>query len=296
MQMLAILISFLKSCRNPAVVLSYPARELEKEIREHFAGEIKRIAPGSDIVMLTSANIATMNYRFEIESTWSRYSKEIVMVSMVYDQDLLSALDVPVQQEFLRMLKHYCRKFGEKLKIDTDIFKGFYIDKVEQYPDEELAQIQKKYALLKHWVKKLYVTVQNAMQADTPELLRLVAYHIESGISLFKYDWTAEGESDKDDLFSGMLSAINSFLEETVNRGNMEEIRMENGVLMAEKTEEYPVAFVLLTTKSNPVVRNALRKFVEKFHALFAQNYAERHQASIYEPATALVEECFGDF
>jgi len=112
------------------------------------------------------------------------------------------------------------------------------------------------------------------------------------GICIFNHIWDKSSKVD-DDLFGGMMQGISGILKETVNRGNIRQIELEQALLLVYRDEKYPVAFVLLSNEFNKSLRLALKQFAEKFYLTFSDKFDDLSNISQFNSASKLVEEVF---
>jgi len=125
------------------------------------------------------------------------------------------------------------------------------------------------------------------------KLMRLTVIDTRSGISIFTHDWKT-GETLVDEgLFSGMLQGISAILNEAVGKGNVRGILLDQALLIIKRNEDYPIACVLIATKSTKSLRQALNSFSDKFITQFSQFFSETSMVSNFEPASSLILECF---
>jgi len=124
-------------------------------------------------------------------------------------------------------------------------------------------------------------------------VLRLAAIDTTSGIPLYSYTWSKATEIVNDTLFSGMLHAISGILNEALHGGDIEEIKLTREVILLRRSAEYPVACILVATKSTPSLRNALRAFAGSFFERFSQCFANMNNVSQFSTAAELVENYF---
>src|SRR5271157_44836 len=124
---------------------------------------------------------------------------------------------------------------------------------------------------------------------------RLLVFGTENGLTLFSHDWPSQS-TDKlidEDLFSGMFHGMSVFINESIKKGNVREIRLDQGVLLLSYDEVHRIAFVLIASKYSQVLREGLggfaRKFIEKHESCLDQLV----DTEAFEDATELVQLCF---
>ncbi len=112
------------------------------------------------------------------------------------------------------------------------------------------------------------------------------------GIPIFSYKWVKKEEMDEG-LFSGIIHAITQILNESVKAGNINEISLDEAILIVRRSRKYPIACILVSTKSSKSLRQALNSFAERFFKDFAPNFANPNEMEQFSPATKLVAEYF---
>ncbi len=96
-------------------------------------------------------NLFSMNYYFEIHSEWARGNKEMLMVSIIFDQTTTPDME----QNVLTL----CNEFSEKLQANEEIYTAFYINDLNNYEEPNREIIISNDSLIKMWVKELYWAV-----------------------------------------------------------------------------------------------------------------------------------------
>jgi hypothetical protein len=123
--------------------------------------------------------------------------------------------------------------------------------------------------------------------------LRLVVLDTLAGIPLFTHTWGKKDGMVDENLFSGMLQGITMIMQESVGRGFVNEIKLDDGVLLLRRALDHQLAFALISTRSSVALRHALEIFAGKFLGRFGDKLANRNDTGQFEPAAELVEECF---
>lgn len=125
-------------------------------------------------------------------------------------------------------------------------------------------------------------------------VLRLIVFETKGGIPLFSHVWGSQHELTDEVLFSGMLQGIAMILDESVQKGAVREIVLENGVLVLQRTYKFSVACVLVATKSSQTLRHAIDAFTEHFYAEYSQFFDSTSEIQNFATASKLVDEHFG--
>ncbi len=122
---------------------------------------------------------------------------------------------------------------------------------------------------------------------------RLIVYDTEKGISLFVHDWSREGQLIDEDLFSGILQGVSMLVNESIQKGHVQEIKMERGVLLINHDNIHPIAFVIIASKSSQVLNDGLATFRRIFVQRFESKFGEKERTDQFEAARELVTKCF---
>ncbi|MHA1378999.1 MAG: hypothetical protein ACTSRG_11510 [Candidatus Helarchaeota archaeon] len=110
---------------------------------------------------------------------------------------------------------------------------------------------------------------------------------------MFSYVWTKSEQPIDPMLFSGMMQAINQFVEDSVKKGNVREIHLDKAILILQRSDKYPVICVLIVTKSSHFMRHTLNIFAENFFEKFAAFFSQPNKISNFKPASNLIDEYF---
>jgi hypothetical protein len=121
---------------------------------------------------------------------------------------------------------------------------------------------------------------------------RVLVVDTNEGIALYKYDW-AELEEIEENIFSMVLQAVGSVLNEILKKGKVREIHMDRAVLLVQHDKRYPIASVLVTSKSTKSLRSGLKLFNEEFIAKFYHENIDFHEVSRFSGAHTIVEKIF---
>ena len=123
--------------------------------------------------------------------------------------------------------------------------------------------------------------------------IRLTVLDTGAGIPLYTHTWMQNNEIVDEDLFSGVLQGISGILKESLNKGDVQEIRMTGAIIIAYRIPEYPIAFVLVATRPSQTLRDALKTFAVRFCDEFHTCFATLTNVGQFSPAERLVTACF---
>ncbi len=125
------------------------------------------------------------------------------------------------------------------------------------------------------------------------KVIKLSVIEINRGISLFNYNWSKKEELLEQATFSAMIHAINQFIGETLQKGYIREIILEKAILIVQKQEKYPIAFVLISTKSSKSLRKGLNCFIERFIKEYSEYFQIPHDTEKFKSASHIILDCF---
>ena len=125
------------------------------------------------------------------------------------------------------------------------------------------------------------------------KLLRLDVIHTRSGIPLFSYLWEPKSKIIPDALYSGVIQGVCLGIKESSGQGDIEEIKLSNGVLLLKRYKDYPIACVLAVDRTSKILRMALGHFIALFIAKYEQLIPNHENTTQFEGVSKLIQECF---
>ena len=150
---------------GPLVFYSYPKNMLDKDLSIKIANIMDQQF-NEGFFTHSFENLKSMNYYFEIHSDWARGNKEMLMVSIIFDQQ--------VSLEIEESISNLCTEFSDQLQSNEEIYTGFYINEKDYY-EEDIEIIMKNNSLIKLWVKNLYwATVEDTREKTEEEKIAIL--------------------------------------------------------------------------------------------------------------------------
>ncbi|HMF30610.1 MAG TPA: hypothetical protein VKK79_04310 [Candidatus Lokiarchaeia archaeon] len=122
---------------------------------------------------------------------------------------------------------------------------------------------------------------------------RLIAIDTRNGSPLFAHDWVGEGTFADLALLSGTLQGVGKLLSESIRQGDVREIRFARAVLLLHRSAKFPVACVLVASRTSPSLRRALNGFAGAFYAKFAPKFTRPTSPNSFQAAESIVTEWF---
>ena len=132
---------------GPLVFYSYPENLLDEQLSARIANIMDQTVSEGFFTHSFEKNNSN-NYYFEIHSDWARGNKEMLMVSIIFDQQINSEIEQSVNI--------LCTEFLEKLLSNEEIYTAFYINDINNFDEPDKDLIYKNNSLIKLWVKELY--------------------------------------------------------------------------------------------------------------------------------------------
>jgi hypothetical protein len=141
------------------------------------------------------------------------------------------------------------------------------------------------------------ISIGFAKEPKLPYILPFKAYRLtvidKSGIPLFTYNWAPLKDLVEKELFSGMLQAVSAFVDESLRKGDIREIRLAEALLILQPSNQFPIVSVLFTNKSSQSLKHALDIFTTRFVEDFSQHFAPPINTKLFNAASDLVSDFF---
>ncbi|MFX1532161.1 MAG: zinc ribbon domain-containing protein [Promethearchaeota archaeon] len=145
-----VLLSYFHSKIGATVFYSFPETPLAKEISNRLY-DIMTQQNEEEFFTHSFEDLKILNFYFQIPSEWARGKKEMVMLSIIINQQIS-----PEIEESLSLL---CRKFSEKMQSNEDIYTGFYSYELDKHDEVDKECIIKNENFIKQSVRDLYWNV-----------------------------------------------------------------------------------------------------------------------------------------
>ncbi|MHA1820168.1 MAG: hypothetical protein ACTSU2_15560 [Promethearchaeota archaeon] len=100
------------------------------------------------------------------------------------------------------------------------------------------------------------------------KVYRLVCINSESGVPLYSYNWS-DNEIIDDIMLSGALKGINSILIESVKKGFINQIKLEESYIIFYYLEEQKLMFILFASEIVPLLNRGIVDFSHRFTKKF---------------------------
>jgi hypothetical protein len=144
---------------GPMVFYSYPISITDEDLIEKIAS-IMDLLTSEQFVTYSFNNHHSLNYYFEIKSTWARGEIETLLISTVFQES------VPIEIE--KAILTLCIEFSEWLKGKENIFKGFYQHDPKFYQTHSKIIDDTSFEV-KSWVEEFYRAVSEVVQEKITE-------------------------------------------------------------------------------------------------------------------------------
>jgi len=156
-----ITLSFFDRKIGPTIFYFYPIDSLEKYLVDRITNIMDQIIT-EGFFTYSFDNFYSINYYFDINSTWARGFKESLMISAVFDE----RISIETEKAILTL----CIEFSEWIKSKDNIFTGFYKQHPDYYENQKNKKvIDENFFQVKSWVKEFYKAVLEEVQEKFTE-------------------------------------------------------------------------------------------------------------------------------
>lgn len=136
---------------GPVIAYSHPESIIDEQLSVKIANIMdQQVNEGFFTHSFDKWN--SMNYYFEIHSEFARGAKEMLMVSIILDQQ--------TSLEIEQNIKSLCIEFSENLQANEEIYAAFYINDLNYYyEEEEIDLIKRNDKIIKETLRDLYKAI-----------------------------------------------------------------------------------------------------------------------------------------
>jgi hypothetical protein len=125
------------------------------------------------------------------------------------------------------------------------------------------------------------------------KVMRLSVINSDRGTLLFSHNWESGKEIKGDDLFSAMLQGIIMILRESLGKGDLQEINLEKAIVIAHKSKQFPLFYILIATNTSKSLKNGLNMFVKRFETQFNDAIDNAIITGRILPASEIISDTF---
>ncbi len=144
---------------GPIVFYSFPKEALEEDLKAQITNFMdQQLKEG--FFRHSFENFYSLNYYSSIYSDWGRGNKELLMFSIILEQQTTEVNE--------KIIENLLIEFSETFQSNQEIFMGFYINDIDRHV-EQVELIMKNNGLIKSGVKNLYGAVTEKTQEKTEE-------------------------------------------------------------------------------------------------------------------------------
>lgn len=146
---------------GPIVFYNYPIEFLEKHLVERITHIMDQILT-EGFFTFSFDTFYSLNYYFEINSTWARGLKDSLMISAIFDER--------ISMEIEKAILTLCIEFSEWMKSKDRIFTAFYRNYPEYYQSQgNKKRIDENLIHVKSWVQEFYNAILELIQEKITE-------------------------------------------------------------------------------------------------------------------------------
>ena len=122
---------------------------------------------------------------------------------------------------------------------------------------------------------------------------RILIQRTDSGTVLFQHDWNPLETEFSEKTFSGMMQAINTMFDKTINKGNVRKIKFDEAEITFKVSGEVPLACVLISSDSSITLRTSFNKFANDVFKDCINIEKNDHSMNYYDNGIILLEKHF---
>lgn len=232
-----VILSYFHTRIGTSVFYSFPETPLGKEISDRLY-DIMTQQNEEEFFTHSFENLKILNYYFQVPSEWARGKREMVMVSIIINQQIS-----PEIEESLSLL---CKRFSTQMQSNENIYAGFYIYELNKHDEVDKERIIENESLIKELVQDLYwETVEETRKKSEEEKITLLLndrYIFESLEKMSKelkiisreirsYEDPPKANSDIRNSISNLNQIIDDLYEGYIERMSSLDIENETGLL-----------------------------------------------------------------
>jgi len=122
---------------------------------------------------------------------------------------------------------------------------------------------------------------------------RILIQRTDDGTILFQHDWNQFETEFSEKTFSGMMQAINTMFNKTINKGNVRKIKFDEAEITFKASKEIPLACILISSDSSITLRNSFSKFANDVFKDFIIDEKNAHSMTKYDNGIVFLEKYF---
>ena len=144
----------------------------------------------------------------------------------------------------------------------------------------------------------LIITITFLKEPKLAYILPFKAYRIllqrtDNGIVLFQHDWHQLETEFSEKTFSGMMQAINTMFDKTLNKGNVRKIKFDEAEITFKVSGEVSLVCVLISSDSSITLRTSFNKFANDVFKDCINFEKNDHSMKKYDNGIILLEKHF---
>ena len=239
-----IILSYFHTRIGTDIFYTFPETQVDNAISDRLY-DVMTQQKDEEFFTHAVGDLKLLNYYFQIRSDWARGHREMLMLSIMFNRQ--------ISQEIEEHISLLCKKFGERMRSNEDIFTGFHLKELNNYNEDDKERIRTSEGLIKEWVKDLYWEILEETRKKSEEekitvLLndRYIFESLEKMSGELK-NISREINSSKDSLktnlnISNSISSLNKIIDDLyggyIEKMTELDIENENGLFSTEEDED----------------------------------------------------------
>lgn len=239
-----IILSYFHTRIGTDIFYTFPETQVDNAISDRLY-DVMTQQKDEEFFTHAVGDLKLLNYYFQIRSDWARGHREMLMLSIMFNRQ--------ISQEIEEHISLLCKKFGERMRANKDIFTGFHLKELNNYNEDDKERIRTSEGLIKEWVKDLYWEILEETRKKSEEekitvLLndRYIFESLEKMSGELK-NISREINSSEDSLktnlnISNSISSLNKIIDDLyggyIEKMTELDIENENGLFSTEEDED----------------------------------------------------------
>ena len=110
---------------------------------------------------------------------------------------------------------------------------------------------------------------------------------------LYKHDWNELEAASSENIFSCMIQAISTMFDETLNKGNLREIKFDEAILSLKISKKTAIACILISSSFTKTLRSSFNDFSNEVFTDYENLKNEPSIKEKYEKGNTILENYF---
>ena len=179
--------------------------------------------------------------------------------------------------------------FGSTLLIAVGPLLIFTLDSLNSYPHIDTIITNIGYSVF----TLLFIKQPQLFYLLPFKVDRLTVLDMNSGLSIYDYNWQKKSDFIYNSVYSGLLQGIQQIIQNNIAKGAIREIITDEAVIIFDFHSKHNIAFVLISSKSSITLKKALKEFAHRFVDKYQNGFSSKSDIGQFSSATQIVDDAF---